>query len=38
MYKIDIFDFTTGKETQRKYTKAKIIDMICFIEGQNKKR
>lgn len=36
-YKIHTFDFSTGKETQRKYTKAKIIDMICFMEGQNLK-
>jgi len=36
-YEIRTFDFETGEETQRKYTKAKIIDMICFIEGQNKK-
>lgn len=35
-YKIRTFDFSTGKETRRKYTKAKIIDMVCFIEGQNK--
>lgn len=32
-YDIKTFDFITGKETQRKYTKAKIIDMIGFIEG-----
>lgn len=29
------FDFNTGKETERKYTRAKIIDMIGFIEGTN---
>jgi hypothetical protein len=37
-YKIRTFDFLTGKETHRTYTKAKIIDMICFIEGQNKRK
>jgi hypothetical protein len=34
-YKIRTFDFPTGLETKREYTKAKIIDMICFVEGQN---
>ena len=33
--RIHTFDFLSGKETKRKYTKAKIIDMIGFIEGQN---
>lgn len=37
-YKIHTFDFSTGKETHRKYNKAKIIDMIGFVEGQNKGR
>ena len=31
---IKTLDFNTGFETKRKYTKAKIIDMIGFIEGQ----
>lgn len=35
-YNIYTFDFFTGKETDRKYTKAKIIDMIGFIEGEKK--
>jgi len=35
-YNINTFDFITGKETKRKYTKAKIIDMIGFIEGEKK--
>lgn len=35
-YKIYTFDFATGKETNRKYNKAKLIDMVGFIEGQNK--
>ena len=30
-------DFNSGKETKRKYKKAKLIDMIGFIEGINKK-
>lgn len=30
---IKTIDFLTGKETSRKYTKAKIVDMIGFIEG-----
>ncbi|MCG9875388.1 MAG: hypothetical protein MH321_11455 [Leptospiraceae bacterium] len=34
--KIMTLDFSSGKETSRRYTKAKIIDMICFIEGQKK--
>lgn len=34
-YKVQTFDFGTGKETARVYTKAKIIDMIGFIEGQS---
>lgn len=34
--KIYTYDFSSGKETKRNYTKAKIIDMVGFIEGQNK--
>jgi len=30
------YDFLTGKETKRNYPKAKIIDMIGFVEGKNK--
>lgn len=37
-YEIFTLDFHSGKETERKYTKAKIIDMIGFIEGINKRR
>jgi len=29
------FDYETGEPTQRRYTKAKIVDMIGFIEGTN---
>jgi hypothetical protein len=35
-YKIYTFDFVSGAETSRRYKKAKLIDMIGFIEGQNK--
>lgn len=35
-YKIRTIDFDTGDETNRYYTKAKIIDMVGFIEGFNK--
>jgi hypothetical protein len=33
---IHTYDFLSSKETKRNYTKAKIIDMIGFIEGQKK--
>lgn len=32
------FDFATGKKTHRKYTKAKLIDMVGFIEGIHKEK
>lgn len=35
-HEIRTFDFAMGKETNRKYKKAKLIDMVGFIEGQNK--
>ncbi len=28
------FDFHTGKATQRRYSKAKIVDMVLVMEGQ----
>jgi hypothetical protein len=31
------FDYTTADQTERRYTKAKIIDMVGNIEGVNKK-
>ncbi len=34
---IRTIDFETGKETNRFYTKAKIIDMVGFIEGMKTK-
>lgn len=33
-YKIPTFDFLTGQNTSLLYTKAKIVDMIGFVEGQ----
>jgi hypothetical protein len=27
------FDFCTGQDTQRRYTKAKIVDMVGWVEG-----
>lgn len=34
-YDIFTLDFATGLDTQRRYTKAKIIDMVFFQEGIN---
>jgi hypothetical protein len=31
--RVSTLDFDTGKETHRRYTRAKVIDMIFFIEG-----
>lgn len=33
-YRIFTLDFITGDDTERQYTKAKIIDMIFFEEGR----
>lgn len=35
-YQIPTIDFLTGADTRRLYSKAKIIDMIGFIGGQEK--
>lgn len=35
-HRIKTIDFSTGKETARVYTKAKLIDMVGFIEGLKK--
>lgn len=35
-HEICTFDFVSGGETKRRYKKAKLIDMIGFIEGQKK--
>jgi hypothetical protein len=32
-YRVATLDFDTGNETHRRYTRAKVIDMIFFIEG-----
>ena len=32
-HRIPTLDFHTGERTQRRYSRAKIIDMIFFIEG-----
>jgi hypothetical protein len=34
-YRMPTIDFVSGKPTNRIYTKAKIIDMIGFVEGQS---
>ncbi len=37
-HRIRTIDFHTGHETDRSYTKAKVIDMVGFIEGMKTKR
>jgi hypothetical protein len=32
-YRVPTLDFDTGRPTSRSYTRAKVIDMIFFIEG-----
>lgn len=32
-HRVPTIDFKTGKPTERRYTRAKVIDMIFFIEG-----
>jgi hypothetical protein len=32
-YRVSTLDFDTGKNSRRKYTRAKVIDMIFFVEG-----
>ncbi len=34
-HRVMTLDFSTGKSTNRPYTRAKVIDMIFFIEGFN---
>ncbi|MGI8549824.1 MAG: hypothetical protein ACR2PL_03345 [Dehalococcoidia bacterium] len=36
-YNLRTWDFASRKKTCRKYTKAKVIDMVGFIEGQSLK-
>jgi hypothetical protein len=33
-HRVSTIDFTTGAETDRRYTKAKVIDMVLFTAGQ----
>jgi hypothetical protein len=33
-YRVPTLDFATGQDTQRRYTRAKVLDMALFIEGQ----
>jgi hypothetical protein len=33
-HRLPTLNFTSGGGTQRRYTRAKIIDMACFIEGE----
>lgn len=35
-YRLPTLDFSSGMPTQRHYTRAKVIDMIFFIEGSRK--
>jgi len=35
-YRINTLDFLSGTPTERKYSRAKVIDMIFFIEGGGK--
>lgn len=32
-HQVPTLDFTTGASTQRRYTKAKVIDMVFFTAG-----
>jgi len=32
-YRVPTFDFVSGEDTERRYTRAKVIDMAIFIEG-----
>lgn len=34
-HRVPTLEFDTGMETTRRYTRAKVIDMIFFIEGGN---
>lgn len=31
--RVPTLDFTTGEPTGRRYTRAKVIDLVFFIEG-----
>ena len=32
-YRVPTLDFATGASTERRYTRAKVIDMVFFVEG-----
>ena len=32
-YRVHTLDFVTGQPTRRRYTRAKVIDMVFFVEG-----
>lgn len=34
-HRVPTIDFETSQETQRRYTRAKVIDMVFFVEGGN---
>jgi len=35
-YRVPTWDFDTGQLTERRYPRAKVIDMVFFIEGANR--
>jgi hypothetical protein len=37
-HRVPTLDFDTGRPTQRRYTRAKVIDMIFFVEGGGSSR
>jgi hypothetical protein len=37
-YRVRTVDFISGKDTQRSYTRAKVIDMAFFAEGARRER
>jgi hypothetical protein len=32
-YRVPTLDFDSGMDTARRYTRAKVIDMVFFVEG-----
>ena len=32
-HRVSTLDFVSGQPTQRRYTRAKVIDMVFFIQG-----
>jgi hypothetical protein len=35
-YRVPTLDFVSGNHTQRRYTRAKVIDMALFVEGEKR--